>query len=290
MEIVVASGKGGVGKSLISSNLIRILGEEFRIAGVDADADAPNLHIIFNINRWDFEKNLSGAKVAVVDFSKCIKCGLCRNVCVYDALEWKDFPVIKEYICEGCYACGVICPTKAISLKDVESGVVRYVATQFGYIISAELEVGRPNSGKLVSEEKNIARKFLDEKKVDHIIIDSAAGIGCQVIASLSSADIAILVAEPTKASLSDLMRVHSVVEHFGIKSYIILNKYGMGGSPEIIERFAREKGIEIIGKIPYDSTVPKSLSARKPLVDLYPQSKATKKIREIVEAVRNFI
>ena len=195
MEVVVASGKGGVGKSLLSSSIVRILGEKYKIAAVDGDADAPNLHLIFNVKNWLQEKPLVGAKIAVIDYSKCVKCGLCKEVCIYDAIAWQNMPIIKEYICEGCYACGVVCPTKAISLKEVESGIIRFTETSFGYLISAELDVGRPNSGKLVSEEKNIARNLVREGKAEHIIVDSAAGIGCQVIASLSGGDIAILVA-----------------------------------------------------------------------------------------------
>ena len=47
--IVVLSGKGGVGKSLIASSLALILGSEWRVGLLDLDFEAPSAHVILGI-------------------------------------------------------------------------------------------------------------------------------------------------------------------------------------------------------------------------------------------------
>ena len=291
MEIVIASGKGGVGKSTFTGSLISLLSRDFKIAAVDADAEAPNLHIIFNVDKWDTEEEFSAAKTAVIHDS-CINCGLCRNVCIYEAIYEKDGKHhIKSYLCEGCAACKMVCPVDgAIEIKDTISGWLRTATTKFGPLVSAELDVGKPNSGKLVTEEKRIAREWKKEGKVEHIIVDAAAGIGCQVISSVSGANMVLIVAEPTPSSVSDMKRMYDLARHFGIETKIIVNKDGMNPGFKGIEDFARENNVEIIGRIPYDPEVPKALSAMKPLVEFSPDSKASRAIIEIAEQIRGWL
>ncbi len=290
MEIVIASGKGGVGKSTFTGSLIALL-KDLKIAAVDADAEAPNLHLVLHVDSWDSEKEVIAAKGAAIT-DKCINCGVCDNVCIYEAIYVEnEIHKIKEYLCEGCGACKAVCPVEgAIVIDDVVSGWIRTANTEYGPLVSAELDVGKPNSGKLVTEEKNIAKEWVKEGKAKHVIVDSAAGIGCQVIASLSGANKAILIAEPTPSSLSDLKRVYWLAQHFRIPSYIIINKEGMNPGYKGIEEFAEENDIPIIGRIPYDSSIPKSLSSLKPLVEYAPDSPASKEIRRIAEIVRGWL
>jgi len=290
MEIVIASGKGGVGKSTFTGSLISLLKDK-RIAAVDADAEAPNLHLVFNVEKWDEEREVISAKTATIT-DKCINCGVCDNVCIYEAIYVEDGThKIKEYLCEGCGACKAVCPVEdAIVISDAVSGWIRIANTQYGPLVSAELDVGKPNSGKLVTEEKNIAKEWVKKGMADHIIVDSAAGIGCQVIASLSGANKAILLAEPTPSSLSDLKRAFWLANHFRIETYIVINKDGMNPGFTGIEEFAKENDVEIIGRIPYDSAVPKSLASMKPLVEYAPDSPASKEIRRIADIVRGWL
>lgn len=291
MEIVVASGKGGVGKSTFTASLISLLSKDYRIAAVDADAEAPNLHLIFNVRNWDHEEEFISAKTARV-LDNCINCGLCRNVCVYEAIYVDEGGNhrIKEYLCEGCGACSAVCPVDAIEISDSISGWLRIAKTKYGPLVSAELDVGKPNSGKLVTEEKRIARDWQKGGEVDHIIIDAAAGIGCQVISSISGANRVILVAEPTPSSVSDMKRMYDLARHFGIDTKVVINKDGMNPGYRGIEEFAEESGMEIIGRIPYDPAVPKALSSMRPLVEFAPDSKASKAIMEIADIVKEWL
>ena len=287
LEIAIVSGKGGVGKSTLAASIAIILAQKgMNIIAVDADAEAPNLHLVLGVERWDREESIFEGRIATIDPNKCIKCGHCRDVCRFNAIEYVDNQyVVNRWICEGCMACAFVCPTKAIKpIYKVKTGTVRIAyRTIYGFpLISSSIPPGRPNSGKLVLEAKNRARELVKEK--DHIIIvDAAAGIGCQVISSLSGADLAIIVTEPTPASFSDFKRIHRLTKHFGIPAALVLNKYDLNIElSKEIEKYAIQNRIYILGRIPYDDLVPRSLTMMKPLILCYPNSKATKAILDI--------
>jgi len=292
LEIVVASGKGGVGKSTVSSTLALYLAKKgYNVIAVDADADAPNLHLIYGITSWEKEDDYRGAWIAEIDYSRCTNCGICMKVCPHNAVKCvRGRYLINTIVCEGCLTCSLACPEKAIRRKQVPSGKIRSTKTPYEFpLVSARLNVGRPNSGKLVTEVKNRARELAGEDTI--IIVDSAAGIGCQVISSLAGAHTVILVAEPTPVSFSDLKRVHIVVKHFMLPSALIVNKYDL--NPEYTEKlmnYARKENMDILGKIPYDDNVPKAMAEMKPLVELYPNSPASKALLEIAKRVEERI
>ncbi|WP_042701262.1 nucleotide-binding protein [Thermococcus sp. PK] len=293
MQVAIASGKGGVGKSSVAASLIYLLKDEYSLIAVDADADAPNLDLLFGVESWEEEKELIGAKVAKINTGTCVRCGICAERCPYDCIKIVDGNyVVNELTCEGCGVCRLVCPVEGvITLEEVRSGIIRKTTTKYGFpLISAQLDVGRPNSGKLVTEEKEWAKRIMKEKGIEHMIVDSAAGIGCQVIASLGGADVAILVAEPTPASLSDVKRVYKVVQHFREPAYLIINKADLNPGFKGLYEFAEEEDIPIIGEIPYDRAIPKSMVMLKPVVEAFPDSKASTALKEIAEVVKDEI
>jgi len=291
MELVIASGKGGVGKSSIVASLVSILKDK-KLAIVDADAEAPNLHILFKVQQWNEIREYRDKSVAKINFEKCSRCMECVDICVYNAISVKDSaPFIKDYLCEGCGACKIICPAKAIDIaSDLLAGYIKVTDTRYGPFVSAELDVGQHNSGKLVSEEKKIARNWIKDYSLKNIIVDSAAGIGCQVIASMSGADRAILVAEPTESSLSDLSRVYSLAEHFNIKSYLVINKSDLNPGFKGLRKFATDHDIEIIGEIPYDLAAARAIVKSVPVVELEPDSKISVSLFKLADIVREFL
>ncbi|AHF80464.1 nucleotide-binding protein [Thermococcus paralvinellae] len=293
MQIVIASGKGGVGKSTVAASLIYLLKDRYKLIVVDADADAPNLHLLFGVEKWEEEKELTGAKVARINQDTCIRCGICYERCPYESIKLVDGKyVVNELTCEGCGVCKLVCPVRGtITLEEARSGVIKKTTTRYGFpLISAQLDVGRPNSGKLVTEEKEWAKRIMQEQRLDHMIVDSAAGIGCQVIASIGGADVAILVAEPTPASLSDVKRVYKVVQHFREPAYLIINKADINPGFKGLYEFAEQEGIPILGEIPYDRAIPYSMTMLKPFVEAFPESKASKALKEIAKAVEDEI
>lgn len=226
----------------------------------DCDVDAPNLHILLKgkvLKKDDF----FGAKEAVIDSSACIRCGLCRKTCRFDAIN-EDFE-INPMKCEGCGACLLVCPQEAICLEEAKTGETYVSKTSRGTFSHALLDIGAEGSGKLVTEvRKNIYNNKKDEKWV---LIDGSPGIGCVVIASITGADAVVAVSEPTKSGQSDLERVLGVARHFGIPAFVCINKYDL--NPEVtsqIESFCESNGFPVIGRIPFDPSIVKALQEFK--------------------------
>ncbi len=291
LEFVVASGKGGVGKSTVSSTLALVLHRELgNVIAIDADADAPNLHLLLGVEKWEkIEPLKDSGKVVYILQDKCTACGECLKACARGAIKVVEGKyVVNELLCEGCGSCMYVCPEKAFRVRFVETGWVRRGMTRYGFpLISASLRVGRPNSGKLVTEEKNWAKELAREGTL--LVTDAAAGIGCQVVASLAGANLAILVAEPTPASFSDFKRVYRLARHFMMPSVAVINKYDLNEEyAKEIEEFAEKEGIEVLGEIPYDDRVAKSMALMKPFIEAYPDTETAEKLIQIAMKVKD--
>ncbi|WP_297512566.1 ATP-binding protein [Thermococcus sp.] len=290
MQVAIASGKGGVGKSTITASLLYLLKDKYKLIAVDADAEAPNLGLLLGVEEWEEEREHIGAKVARINTETCVRCGICYERCPYESIYIDEDGnyVVNELTCEGCNVCGLVCPVPGtITLEQARSGLIRKATTKYGFpIISAQLDVGRPESGKLVTEEKEWAKRLMDELNLEHMIVDSAAGIGCQVIASIGGADLTILIAEPTPASLSDVQRAYKVVQHFRQPAYLIINKADLNPGFTALRDWAEAEGIPVIGEVPYDRAIPKSMAMLKPVVEAFPDSPASKALREIAERI----
>jgi len=270
-SIVVLSGKGGVGKSSISASLAVVFSKDNKVVCADCDVDASNLSLLFSLStdKYIEWKPLSTNQIAVVNEDKCIKCGKCIDICYFHALKMKgDFPRVKEFGCEGCGACELICPVDAITLHDIDNANIGYAKTNYGFsIASAQLSPGSSGSGKVVSEVRKKAKEI--SQNTEYLIIDSAAGIGCPVIASVAGNDYAIIVTEPTPSGFSDMKKALEVVNHFRIKNGIIINKFDLNEEyTKKIESFAKDNGIEIIQNIPFDKTFVKAMTNMIPIID----------------------
>lgn len=260
-QVVFISGKGGTGKSTLVSSLGIIMQDKML---ADCDVDAPNLHILLNGEVLE-RNNYYGAKEALIDPSKCIKCGLCRETCRFDAIS-KDIQ-IKSMKCEGCGACTLVCLHDAIKLEEVKTGETFISSTSRGIFSHAVLDIGAEGSGKLVTEVRKNIDKY--KKNEEWVLVDGSPGIGCTVIASITGADAVVAVSEPTKPGKSDLERVLGVARHFGIPAFVCINKYNL--NLEItgeIEDFCRENNIPVIGRISFDPLIVKSLQELKTPVE----------------------
>lgn len=262
-EIVIISGKGGTGKTSIAASFAAIEGDKVL---ADCDVDASDLHLVMSPRIAEKGEFWSGKK-ARIEEEKCNKCGLCQELCRFGAI--KDFKV-NLLSCEGCSFCFHACPAGAIVMEDVLSGHWFVSETRYGPLVYARLIPGEENSGKLVALVRQKAKALAEEKALKYIITDGPPGIGCPVISSLSGAAMALLVAEPTVSGVYDLERVAGVCKHFRVPAAVCINKYDL--NEEIgreIERYCSQRGIELIGKLPFDEVFIEAISRGVPVVEV---------------------
>ncbi|NFQ02210.1 ATP-binding protein [Clostridium sporogenes] len=281
MDLVVLSGKGGTGKTTIATALSELYNDVVR---VDCDVDASNFYMFYKGK--DIEKsNFIGGKKATIDKERCIECGKCKTVCKFDAIE--NFK-INPFLCEGCGTCTLICPQNAIKLEEEKTAETFITELDKGLISRAEMEVGSDGSGKLVTDLRKKAKIFNKDDKLT--IIDGSPGIGCAVIASITGSDAILIVTEPTASGLEDSKRVIALCGHFGILPMVCVNKYDINKEMTVdIENFINEKGIKLVGKIPYDNTVMKSINDLKPIT-YYKESIANKAIEHMWKNIKQII
>jgi MinD superfamily P-loop ATPase len=276
MKIVVSGGKGGVGKSMLTSALTMLLAENKKVIAVDCDADAPNLAIWLNeTKKWQKTISVVTSAKPVIDYKKCDGCGLCAKNCRFGALKMVDGrPELNPFLCEGCGVCELSCPRKAIKLKSVQNGEIKIKKTKYGFpLVSGQLYPGETGSGKVVDQIKNEAEKFAESfnrslklKNGLFYIIDSAPGTGCPVIAALNGVDFAILVTEPTLSGFSDIKRVLKVVNHFKIPYGVVINKWDINpGESRKIQNWASDN---FLGKITYDQRIFQAIVQLKPIME----------------------
>lgn len=275
-QLVVISGKGGTGKTSVVSALAA-LGPNKVLA--DCDVDAADLHLILSPDIVETNDFVSGER-PYIDPDVCTQCGLCADHCRFDAIS-DDFAIIPEK-CEGCGVCSYVCPVEAVSVEPRKCGQWFKSDTRFGTMIHAALGIGEENSGKLVTTVRNASAEAAKEVGAELVLVDGSPGVGCPVIASLTNADLAVFVAEPTISAVHDLKRVHKLTEHFKIPSMAIINKCGINAEQENeIRSFCAEKDILLAGELPYDTVFTKAQLAGLSAVEYDPEGMG-KKIEKI--------
>ncbi|WP_321403183.1 ATP-binding protein [Maridesulfovibrio sp.] len=271
-QLVIISGKGGTGKTSVVAGLASI-GPKKVLA--DCDVDAADLHLILHPEIKERHDFLSGERPEI-NPELCTQCGLCAEHCKFDAIS-DDFTVIPEK-CEGCGVCSYVCPVEAVSVSPRLCGQWFRSETRFGQMVHAELGIGEENSGKLVTTVRNASAEIGEELGAEVVLVDGSPGVGCPVIASLTNADLAVFVAEPTISAIHDLKRVYKLTEHFKIPSMVIINKCGINADKENeIRSFCLEKEILLAGELPYDTIFSKAQLAGQSVVEYDPDGMGKK-------------
>jgi len=278
-EVVVLSGKGGTGKtSLVGS--FAALAQRKVLA--DCDVDAADLHLLLNPSVKENHEFWSG-QIAMIDEEKCNECGLCQDVCRFEAIH--NFRV-DPTSCEGCGFCRQVCPTEAITMKERLSGHWFISDTRYGPLVHACLGIAQENSGKLVALVRQKARQIAEQHGLDYIISDGPPGIGCPVISSLSGANLALLVTEPTLSGMHDLARVLGVCRHFDVPALVCINKYDLNNdNAQQIESYCLVRGVEVVSRIPFDNIFTEALVQGQPVVE-YKQDEITNEIKSLWQCI----
>jgi MinD superfamily P-loop ATPase len=247
-ELVIISGKGGTGKTSLVSALAFLAGKKVLC---DADVDAADLHLIMNPKVLQ-QTNFQSGNTAVIDNDCCTECGLCRELCRWDAIG-EDYRV-NPIDCEGCGVCVYFCPENAIDFPANTCGEWFVSDTRFGPMVHARLGIAEENSGKLVTLVRREAEKLAENKQLDLILTDGPPGVGCPVIASIGGANAVLIVAEPTVSGIHDMERVALLAAHFKVPALVCVNKFDLNLElTREIEKFAARNNITCLGRIAFD-------------------------------------
>jgi MinD superfamily P-loop ATPase len=287
-ELVVISGKGGIGKtSLVAA--FAALADGAVLA--DCDVDAADLHLVLRPD-LGAEQKFSGRQKAVIDLTACTACGRCAEVCRFAAVlgaggaGGRDYP-IDPIACEGCELCQRVCPADAIRMEPVVSGAWMVSETRFGPLVHARLGVAEDNSGKLVTLVRNEARRVAEERGLPLVIVDGSPGIGCPVIASLAGADLALAVTEPSVSGRHDLERVLQVVRQFRLPFAVCVNKADLNRAlSDVIATEGAAAGAAFVASVDYDPAVTQAQVAGTHVIEI--GGRAAAEIQQVWDAVRD--
>ena len=255
MNIAVLSGKGGTGKTLLSVNMAAA---SESATYIDCDVEEPNGYLFFKPEEI-VEENVS-VKIPEVNKELCSGCRKCVDFCKFNALAFiKKAPIVFGDICHSCGGCSLLCPENAITEKDkvigkIEKGKSQGIDIYTGILNTGEVS-GVPIIDKLLEENRKsssnreVSNNIEGNEKLS--IIDCPPGSACIVMESIKDADFCVLVAEPTAFGAHNLEMVYELVSLFGKPFGVVLNKCLDGENPS--EEFCKEKGIKILGRVPFE-------------------------------------
>lgn len=247
MNIAVLSGKGGTGKTTVSTNLTLALKTNY----IDCDVEEPNGFLFL-------QPHISESNKVLVDYpfindNKCISCGKCVEACQFNALaKVNDDIMLFPKLCHSCGACELVCNFGAISYKSREIGTIETGILEDIKCSRGILNISEPMAVPII-------KKILKESIKGDNLIDCPPGTSCNVVNVLKYSNAAILVTEPTAFGLHDMKMAIEVVKMFNIPFGVIINKDD--SNENIIKKYCKDNNIKLIGTIPYDKKIARNYS-----------------------------
>ncbi len=261
MIISIASGKGGTGKTTVATNLASSLSNKVQL--LDCDVEEPNAHLFLHPVFQQQEPVL--APVPQIDLEKCTFCKKCMDICRFGALAvLKKEVMVFENLCHSCGGCFEICSENAVNEKDRALGMIEHGVVNGMPFINGRLEIGQVMVPPIIKK----VRTYTDPDLVT--IIDAPPGTSCPVIAAMNTADIIILVTEPTPFGLHDLKLAVETVKILDIPCGIVVNRAGIGN--DAVNRYAQKENIPILMEIPFDKKIAQIYSEGRMIVDELPE------------------
>ena len=264
MRIVIASGKGGTGKTTVAVNLALALEEQEQPQLIDADVEEPNAHLFLH-PRITSRRTVT-KQIPVVDERKCTACGVCAKACQFGAISVVAGKVLVfDQLCHGCGRCTLVCPEGAITENPHELGVIEIVTASdcLGFA-QGLLRVGEAMATPIIHALGDV----IDPSRLS--LVDAPPGTGCPTIAAMHGADIAVLVTEPTPFGLHDLRAAVGVAKALDIPVAVVINRDGIGDDQ--VETFCREEKIPVVMRIPFQREIAATYAVGEPLVRAFPE------------------
>ncbi len=253
MQIAIASGKGGTGKTTLSASFASFLSEKRDdVMVIDCDVEEPNLNLFLKTDID--EKKEVYSMVPEVDLEKCNGCGNCEKICAFSCFVMiGGEPMIFPDMCHSCYGCLLVCPEKAVIEQKKDIG---YLETGKAGAISyrgGSLKIGEAMSPPLIKAVRDF------DRSTGLVIVDSPPGTSCPVIEAIKGSDFVILVTEPTPFGLNDLVLAVAVVRQMELSFGVVINRSDLGDN-RVVDYCERE-GINLLASIPHSKEIAEAYS-----------------------------
>lgn len=267
MKIAVASGKGGTGKTMVSTSLAASLAPIYDVEFLDCDVEAPNAHLF--LQPEIHSEQPAHIQIPIVDQDECISCSKCVDVCAFNALAILQKTILVfPQLCHGCGSCSLICPVEAISEQPRTIGKLSRGETSQGIsYLMGEMTISEPMPTPIIRQ-----LKYLSDNSSQVTILDSPPGASCSVVATLHDADFVLLVTEPTPFGLHDLKQMLGVIKQTGAPAGVIINRDGIGDRS--VEAYLSGTPYPVLMKIPYQNRIAAGLAKGQILTDIIPGMK----------------
>ncbi len=281
MKIAIASGKGGTGKTTLSTNLALFLAQTEPTVLVDLDVEEPNSGLF--IQGEVIHKEAKNKMIPVWAERDCNLCSNCQEVCNFNAiLKMGSSIMVFPELCHGCYACAGLCPTSSLTMSPKKMGDLRH--EQIGNLdfIESRLMISEEQAVPLIKQTIDYVNDHFNEETLK--IFDSPPGTSCPVIEVTRGVDLVLLVTEPTPFGLHDLKLAVDTVRKLGKEYAVVLNRYGIGNDQ--VEQYCAKEEINLLARIPNSRRVAEIYAAGGLLYQDVPEVAAA--IQEIADFIRS--
>jgi MinD superfamily P-loop ATPase len=283
MNIAIASGKGGTGKTTISTNLASYLAESDNVVLADLDVEEPNSKLFLDTELIHKEDKFKMIPEWIED--KCTLCGICQKVCNYHAvIQLGPSILVFPELCHSCYACSELCPDNALPMIPLKMGELAHYKKGNLDFIESRLEIGQELAVPLIAQTIDYVNEKFSDKYIK--IYDSPPGTSCPVIEATKDADFVILVTEPTPFGLNDLKLAVETMQELKKEFGIVINRNGLGNAG--VEIYCEENNFPILAKIPNSKEIARLYSNGNLIYHQIPEMKASlEKIKQHIYKVR---
>lgn len=272
MQIAIASGKGGTGKTMVAVNLATAIARNHlsSISFLDCDVEAPNAALFLHPQ---FDSSVEVVNyVPQINEEQCSLCGLCAKTCQFNALVISHSKILFfPDLCHSCGGCTLICPQGAITETPSRIGIIQSGTSDAISFSQGELDIGHPSPVGVIQKMFELRQqRTADQHNSPITLVDSPPGVSCPVVASTQGSDFVILVTEPTPFGLHDLrLAIQLMRDELHIPCGVVINK----SDPQVklIDVFCAEQDIPILQRIPFSRQIAETYAKGQLLIDSDP-------------------